>query len=52
MNRTRPAPVPTFRPEPPRPAGGGIEILFSAVAGLHPGLLPIEALIDRIEGRP
>lgn len=51
MNRTRPTPAPTFRPEPTRPTGGGIEILVTAVAGLHPGLLPIEALIDRIEGR-
>jgi hypothetical protein len=51
MHRTRPAPLPTFRPESPRPSSGAMEILCTAVAGLTPGLLPIEALIDRIEGR-
>lgn len=52
MHRIPPVPAPSFRPDPPRPSAGAMELLFTAVGGLHPGLLPIEALIDRIEGRP
>ena len=51
MTRLPPAPVPSLRPEPPRPMGGGVELLLAALAGLSPGFLPIEALIDRIEVR-
>lgn len=53
MTRTLPALSPTpYRPEPPRPQGAATsEILLAALSGLHPGLLPLELLIDRIEVR-
>lgn len=52
MTRPHPAPAPSVRPEANRPSGVALEVLFTAISGLHPGLGPIEALIDRIEARP
>lgn len=49
MTRLPPRPAPSRRPEPPRLPGEGGEILLAALAGLTPGLLPIECLFDRIE---
>lgn len=52
MHRTPQATAPSCRTDPPRPSVGAMEVIFTALGGLHPGVLSIEALIDRIEGRP
>lgn len=43
-------PPPVLQPGPPRLAA--VELLATALAGLHPGSFGLETLLERIEARP